>query len=325
MTRVLITGTGGPAGVAILRSLARRDDVEIFSADMDPYASGLYLVPAERRRLVPAGASPEFGDALLELCRALSIDVLFPTVDVELPVVAARRADFLSVGTRFASPAAATLDVCLDKHLLAQRCQGVVPVPRTELLSPAAAADRQFPVIVKPRRGAGSRGIQLIATAEELRALGTDDSRLVQDHLPGDEFSVDVISDLDGHVIAAVPRSRLRVDSGVAVAGTTLHDPELEGAARAVAAAIGLTTVANVQLKRDVDGRAALLEVNPRFPGSMPLTVAAGVDMPSLTLDLVLGKPVPQHLDFRELAVVRYLEDIFFDPDELVRASAVPT
>lgn len=47
MTRVLITGTGGPAGVAILRSLARREDVEIVSADMDPYASGLYLVPPE--------------------------------------------------------------------------------------------------------------------------------------------------------------------------------------------------------------------------------------------------------------------------------------
>lgn len=320
MTRVLVTGSGGPAGVAILRSLARRSDVELFSADMDPHASGLYLVPAGHRRLVPAGAAPEFGDLLVELCRTLSIDVLFPTVDVELPVVAARRDDFLAVGTRTASPSADTLDVCLDKYLLAQRCQGVIPVPRTELLSPAAAVGREFPVIVKPRRGAGSRGIALIGSEQELLALGTDDSRLVQDHLPGDEYSVDVISDLDGHVIAAVPRLRSRVDSGVAVAGRTVRDAELEEAARAVAAAIGLTTVANVQLKRGLDGRAALLEVNPRFPGSMPLTVAAGVDMPSLTLDLVLGRPVPPHVDFRELAVVRYLEDIFFDPAELVQS-----
>lgn len=324
MTRVMITGTGGPAGVAILRSLQKRGDVEIVSADMDPFASGLYLVPPELRRLVPAGKADGFVDAVLQLCRELSVDVLFPTVDVELPLIAQRRAEFAAAGVRVASPELATLDVCLDKYQLARRCQQVVPVPRTELLGPAAAEGRQFPVIVKPRRGAGSRGIHLVRTREQLLALGTDQDQLVQDYLPGDEFSVDVLCDLQGSVIAAVPRSRDRVDSGVAVAGRTVRDPELEGAARAVAAAIGLTTVANVQLRRDPDGRAALLEVNPRFPGSMPLTVAAGVDMPSLTLDLVLGVPVPPAVDFRELAVVRYLEDVFFDPADLVRQHPLP-
>ena len=79
----------------------------------------------------------------------------------------------------------------------------------------------------------------------------------------------------------------------------------------AVARAVGLTSVANVQLKRDADGVPALLEVNPRFPGAMPLTIAAGVDMPSLVLDDVLGRDLPRHLDFAEIANVRYLEDVF--------------
>ncbi|HEY4991968.1 MAG TPA: ATP-grasp domain-containing protein, partial [Nakamurella sp.] len=78
-----------------------------------------------------------------------------------------------------------------------------------------------------------------------------------------------------------------------------------------------LTTVANVQLRRDRVGRAALLEVNPRFPGAMPLTIAAGIDMPSLTLDAVLGRPVPESLEFREIAVVRYLEDVFLPMSEI--------
>lgn len=315
---VLVTGAGGPAGVAVIRSLLRRGGIRVVAADMDAYASGLYLVPRSDRRLVPPGLAADFGDRLLALCADEQVDVLFPTVDVELPVIAHRAAEFAERGVRLASPSLETLTVCLDKLLLAERCAGVLPVPRTELLSPAAAEGRHFPVIVKPRRGAGSRGIQLVSTAEELIALGSDDTRLVQDYLPGEEFSVDVIADLDGSVIAAVPRSRLRVDSGVSVAGRTVRDPELSSAARAVAVAIGLTTVANVQLKRDADGQAALLEVNPRFPGAMPLTVAAGVDMPSLTLDLVLGRPVPARVDFQELAVVRYLEDVFLDPLEIV-------
>lgn len=320
---VLVTGAGGPAGVAVIRSLLRRGGIRVVAADMDAYASGLYLVPATDRRLVPPGLADDFGDRVLALCRDERVDVLFPTVDVELPVIARRAPEFAEHGTAVASPSLETLTVCLDKFLLAQRCAGVLPVPRTELLSPAAAEGRDFPVIVKPRRGAGSRGIQLVESAAELLALGTDDTRLVQDHLPGEEFSVDVLAGLDGSVIAAVPRSRLRVDSGVSVAGRTVRDPELESAARAVAVAIGLTTVANVQLKRDSAGRAALLEVNPRFPGAMPLTVAAGVDMPSLTLDLALGRPVPARVEFQELAVVRYLEDVFLDPSEILDGATV--
>lgn len=312
MTRVLVTGAGGPAGVAVIRSLLRRGDVEVYAADMDRWASGIYLVPPERRRLVPAGLAPHFVDTVLELCAADGIDVLYPTVDVELPRIAAQRERFTQVGTRVASPELRTLETALDKLTLARACAHVAYVPRTELVgTPQAVSGWQFPVIVKPRRGAGSRGVRVIATAAELDAVHDDEDLLVQELLPGEEFSVDVFADLDGHVVAAVPRSRLRVDSGVAVAGVTVQDERLVAAATAIAEAIGLTTVANVQLKLTADGTPGLLEVNPRFPGAMPLTIAAGVDMPSLVLDAVLGLPVPRHVEFVEVANVRYLEDVF--------------
>ena len=316
-TTVLVTGVGGPAGISVIRSLLARRDIRVIAADMDRFASGLYLVPPEQRVLVPAGSSGEFLPVLLDWCRSFGVDVLFPTVDVELPIIAALRGEFSAIGVSVASPSLSTLEVCLDKLSLAERCAGVLPVPRTEVLGPAAAIERRYPVVVKPRRGAGSRGISFVESEAELLALGSDDTRLVQDMLPGAEFSVDVFADLSGHVVAAVPRSRLRVDSGVSVAGATLHDEELEQAARRVATAIGLTTVANVQLRRDREGRAALLEVNPRFPGAMPLTIAAGIDMPSLTLDAVLGRPTPAALDFRDIAVVRYLEDVFLQMSDI--------
>jgi len=319
MTRVLVTGAGGPAGVAVIRSLARRDDVQVFAADMDRWASAIYLVPPERRRLVPAGRADDFVDVVAAMCREDGIDVLFPTVDVELPRLAAARDRLAEGGTRLASPELRTLDTALDKLTLARACARTVRVPRTELLgTPQAVSGWDFPVIVKPRRGAGSRGVRVVMSQAELDAVHDDEDLLVQELLPGDEYSVDVLADLDGNVVAAVPRARLRVDSGVAVAGVTVHDQGLVDAASAVARAIGLTTVANVQLKRDAAGEPALLEVNPRFPGAMPLTIAAGVDMPSLTLDAVLGRPVPARVDFREIANVRYLEDVFLPVDEIL-------
>lgn len=319
MTRVLVTGAGGPAGVAVIRSLVKREDTEVFAADMDGWASGLYLVRADRRRIVPRGASEGFVDSLIAMCREDSIDVLFSTVDVELPPLARRRDELLAVGTALAAPTYETLVTALDKFTLAERCTPVSKVPHTTLLNQEGVkGDWAFPVIIKPRSGAGSRGVRLIESRAELEALTLDDAIIIQEHLPGDEFSVDVLAGLDGHVIAAVPRSRERVDSGVSIAGRTVRRAELEETAGTVARAIGLTGVANVQLRYDSSGSPALLEVNPRFPGAMPLTIAAGVDMPSLLLDIVLGVPVPEHIEFAELANVRFLEDVFLDPSDIL-------
>ncbi len=320
MIRVLVTGAGGPAGVAAIRSLLRREDVEVYAADMDGWASGLYLVPAARRRLLPRAEAEGFADEVVERCARDGIAVLFATVDAELLPLADRRSDLERVGTVLAAPSRASLEFALDKFALVRRCAGRAPVPETALLDPAGIArDWTFPVIVKPRRGAGSRGVHAVADRAALEALEPDDRQLVQEFLPGAEYSVDVLA-VDDRIVAAVPRTRERVDSGVAIAGMTVRDPVLEETASAVALAIGLVGVANVQLRRNAAGVPMLLEVNPRFAGALPLTIAAGVDLPSLALDLALGRPLPERMAFAELANVRFLEDLFLDPAEILRS-----
>ncbi len=318
--RVLVTGAGGPAGVAVIRSLLRRDDVTVFAADMDGWASGLYLVPAEQRRLVPPGRDPEFVAALATLVEADRLDLVISTVDVELLALAERREELAPAV--LAAPPAETLRVALDKLALADRCAATGRSPRTVLAGPdALAVDWEFPVFAKPRQGAGSRGIRLVPDRAALETLPTDEGLIVQDLLPGEEYSVDVIADANGGIVAAVPRTRARVDSGVAIAGRTMRDPELEETAAAVARAIGLVGVANVQLRRDRAGRAMLLEVNPRFPGALPLTIAAGVDIPSLVVDLFLGETLPERVGFREVASVRFLEDVIVEVDEVLESA----
>jgi carbamoyl-phosphate synthase large subunit len=321
--RVLVTGAGGPAGVAVIRTLLAEPDIEVHAADIDPYASGLYLVEDGRRWLVPPGAAPEYVAEVRELCRAERIDVVVPTVDAELLPLARARAAFAADGAILASADEPVLATVLDKYRLVQACAGRVHTPRTALLDDDLdLASWTFPVVVKPRRGSGSRGFSVVESPEALAALGPDDTMIVQEYLPGDEYSLDVLADLDGRVVAVVPRERLRVDSGVSVAGRTLHDPELDTLARQVAAAVGLTLVSNVQCRRDRAGRAALLEVNPRFPGAMPLTVHSGVNMPRLCLAAVLGRPLPETVPHRDTVMVRFLEERFPEPAQLARPLA---
>jgi len=321
--RVLVTGAGGPSAVSIMKSLSRVDGVTLWAADIDANAAGLYLVPPARRLLLPRGDAPGFIDALLEWCRAESIEVVFPTVDQELLPLALSRDAFLATGVRPVLTDAAVLRDCLDKWRLYEACRGRLPLPRTALLDESfRAMDWELPVIVKPRTGSGSRDVTLVTDPAWFRAVDRGGSFLVQELLPGEEHSLDVLSAPTGDVIAVVPRLRLKIDSGVAVAARTLHDAELDALARQVAATIGLTWVSNVQSRRDADGRPRLLEVNPRFPGTMPLTVAAGVDMPAICLSMALGAPAPAPMGFHDVAMVRYLEERFLAPEEL---TAVPT
>ena len=120
--------------------------------------------------------------------------------------------------------------------------------------------------------------------------------------------------------MAAVPRERMKTDSGVAVTARTLHNEELIASAVRIAEVIGIRYVANIQFKRAADGVFKLLEINPRFPGSLPLTTASGIDMPKLMVDDVLGRDMPDGLlPFREIMVVRYWTEHYFDCSEWER------
>jgi len=312
--RILVTGVGGPSGQSIMKSLRTLDPpVDVLAADLDPYAAGLYLVPADRRFLLPRGDDPAFCDHLLELARRERADVVVPTVDSELLPVSERRADFAAAGAAVVVASPETLRTCLDKWALHQACVDHVRVPASVILDEHLDLDSVvFPVIVKPRTGSGSRGIHLIEDRAALAAIEPDGTNLVQEHLPGEEFSLDVIARADGRVIGVVPRERLKVDSGIAITGRTIRDEALESYGKRVAELIGLTTVANVQAKRAADGTWALLEVNARFPGTMPLTVAAGIDMPALAVREALGETLPDGpLAFAEVGMVRYMEELF--------------
>ncbi len=249
----------------------------------------------------------------MALAVSQDVRVIVPTVDDELLPLARMRSAFADAGITLVLPSEESLAACLDKVALAAACAGL-EVPRTELLVGTTDADSwNYPVIVKPRRGSGSRGVRTVASADELRAITPDGELMVQEFLPGEEYSVDVCADARGRVIAAVPRTRLRMDSGVSIAGRTVVSPALSGLARRVVARLGLSYVVNVQLRRDAQGVPHLLEVNPRFPGSMPLTIASGVDMPSLAVDAALGLFLPQDAPHRELLMVRHLTEVFIE------------
>jgi len=318
--RVLITGAGGPAGYSVLERLAEAmPELELHAADASPLASGLYLVGDECRHVVPRGDHPDFVAAIEALCREHAIGLVIPTVDSELLPLSVARARFTDLGTRVAVAEPMALRLCRDKLALTRTLARSIPTARSAPWRGShRAKDWTLPAVIKPRSGAGSRGVHIVRSQGQLAAIPPSEQDMIMEHLPGAEYSVDVFRNRHGVVIATVPRERMRVDSGVAIAARTLRDPELERFAALAVEAIDLTGVANVQFRRDDNGVPKLLEINPRFPGTGPLTTAAGVDMPTLCVRDAMRLPGPnQRMDFREIAVVRRWQNQFLDADTL--------
>lgn len=314
--KILITGAGGAAAISVWKSLAAEH--ELYMADLDPCAAGLYLVPAKQRLIIPAGHSPDFLPSLLSICQNQQIEVLIPTVDVELLPIAKHLTEFTNHGIKIPISSAKSLELCRDKYKLLTFCEDTGLCPSFFLLSENSNLETfPFPCFAKPRLGAGSRGAVTIQDKKALEQLPKDESYLIQELLPGEEYSVDVYIHSDSYPLAAVPRLRMKIDSGIAVACQTLHNPQLAEMALKIAKKTDLRYVANIQFKANTQGDFKLLEINPRFPGTLPLTAAAGIDIPKLMVKDILHEPLGSELlAFKELMVVRYWTEQFFDPNE---------
>jgi carbamoyl-phosphate synthase large subunit len=273
---------------------------------------------------VPRGDAANFADALLALCRTEKIDACISTVDAELAGLAARRSEFTAIGVQLVMADAVALALCRDKAMLIPAVAKLgVPVPSGGVWHGLDGLTEwaSYPAFAKPCKGSGSSGLMNINSPTDLALVPKDGSYLLQELLPHEEYSVDVYAQPETNgtvsVLAAVVRERMKTDSGIAVTARTRHLPALQSLASTVVEGLGLPYVSNVQFKRDARGEYKFLEVNPRFPGSLPLTAMAGIDIPKLMLHNLIGRKHPAVLlPYQEVMMVRYWTEHAVEPKQ---------
>jgi carbamoyl-phosphate synthase large subunit len=146
--------------------------------------------------------------------------------------------------------------------------------------------------------------------------LSSIDDPIIQEVLSGPEITIDVLLDLDGRPIHYVPRYRLRTLAGESIQGVTLeHDRDLESWIENLLEICGsLGAAGPLCLQAFLTDRGPVLsEINARFGGGFPLSLAAGGLHTIWLLDLMDGIPVPSRLGEYEsgLYMTRYYVEYF--------------
>ncbi|MBL7179816.1 MAG: ATP-grasp domain-containing protein [Desulfobacterales bacterium] len=173
-----------------------------------------------------------------------------------------------------------------------------IPTPKTWLVDDLMQLDDlaerlPYPVVIKPKSGSGAVGVSYPENAEELRARYPAIHRrfplpLIQEMIPreGPGYGVSILMDENGQVKASFVHKRLReypVTGGASTLRESVRRDDIRDMAVKLLKALDWFGVAMVEFKLDPrDGLPKLMEINPRFWGSLSLAVAAGVNFPYL-------------------------------------------
>jgi carbamoyl-phosphate synthase large subunit len=279
------------------------------AVDVDRNAPTLYK--ADRYALVGRIEEDGYIPSLRDLVRAHDVDVIVPLADMD-QLKLARARDELDALVLL--PDVDVVDRMSDKYAAHNLFEELGFDSPATYLPDEIPDDLEFPVLVKARRGYGSRHIHRAHDREglELELARTPVDSMVQQLCPGKEFSIDLICDLDGRCLNAIPRTMIESKGGESIKGMTVRDETLIDLARSLAEAIPLKGVATVQCFRGPDGKHRITDVNPRFGGAFPLPQAAGGRYPELVLALAAGeRPEPRVGEFREgVVMTRFLSHL---------------
>ncbi len=283
----------------------------LFAADMDPMSPA--LCEADISLTVPAVDDPHYIRVLLQLVRKHGIQAIVPLNDLELRHLSRNKGLFESLGARVVVSDPHVVEACEDKwHTYLFFRDNQIDTPLT-FKDPTLAREAlengrlRFPVVVKPRWGSASFGIELAHSYAEfdltcqllLNQLKRSnlpnawhfENLLIQEFIGGREFGMDVVNDLTGAFHVCHVREKLSMRSGETDKARSVSATPFRELATKISSRLGHHGNLDCDFIRR-DERVYMIEMNARFGGGYPFSHAAGARVPQAYTNWIRGHKV---------------------------------
>ena len=275
-------------------------DGKIYATDMQLTAPA--LVDADTAIQVPAIYSSEYIPSLIHIVKENNIKAVISLNDLELPILSKAKPELEALGAKVIVSDERAVKIAFDKWETVKFLEeSGLKSPKTYIDFEKAkkaleSGELKFPLVIKPRWGSASIGIDFPEDMEELELAyklqtirlkrtilaeaskdDIDHAVLIQERIPGKEFGMDVLNDFEGNYQGTFVRQKLQMRAGETDKAVSIIDEKFN----TIGEMIGQNLRHIGNLDCDVfehNGELYVLELNPRFGGGYPFSHEAGMD-----------------------------------------------
>lgn len=303
---ILVTGIGGNVGQGILRNIINLGyPVSLVGTNTERLSAGNHLCNSVH--VVPYAFDPGYITKMADICEKEKVDLIIPGTDYESYYLAVNQESLPPVA---ASPAD-TAYIFLDKYNTYEHfVRHDIPFAASSLPGQYQEQPKDKDIILKPRKGRGSRGITINPTNIE----GYDDNEyMVQKLYKGKEittaFYITRTNELLGHITLERTLSAGTTNTCIV---TTEYDKELEVIIRKIMRSLTVRGSCNIQSIVTGDGQIIPFEINGRISGTNSIRSNFGFEDVKYTVDEYLYDKAPETPVIKMGAAVRIIMDVIY-------------
>jgi len=306
--RALVDNANGGVALAVIRSLGKRG-IDVTAASSAPLALSFYSKYCKHRVLYtsPKENKNRYLKEMLEIVKKGNYDVLFTMRGYELEIISRHRGKFASY-VKIPLADHMILEKALDKYQTFKiAMENNITCPQTYPLidDPMKLADKlEFPIVIKPRKGEGAKGLAIVNSKDELKKYNKHQGYIVQEYIPYEEkYAVACIFNHDSKPRRACVLKYIRehpITGGVSTFAESVERADILKYALKLLKALNYYGVAEVEFVIDSrDKKPKLMEINPRFWGALAAAIAAGVDFPYLLYRMAIDGDIKPSFNYK--------------------------
>ena len=247
-------------------------------------------------------------------------DLVVPMVDFFATVLSEHKEELSKYATIYVNDWA-IYSRAIDKLQTMKACmENGIPCPRTALITNIDDFDDKgwsYPIVIKPRTSYGAKGFNVASNKKELfeHFVLTENKfgpSLIQEYIPQNDkqYQVELLIDSNGICKAFVLMDKVRwypLTGGSSTLNITVHDEDIKSICVKLMNVIGWRGYASLDVIRDPrDGKAKIMEINPRMNGTAKICFHSGVNLCKLILQDAFGDEVDDQSLYKDDVRLRY-------------------
>lgn len=295
---------------------------KVFAMDMSDTAPA--MVDADVAITVPSVYDINYIPSLIEIIQIHKIDAIISLNDLELPILSRHLKHLQSTGVKVLVSSESVIDIAFDKIKTFNFIKSIglkTPLTFTSLKEANDALKTNkitYPVVVKPRWGSASIGIDFPETYEELNLsfklqhiklkksiLNTvsqqdaNNAILIQENMNGQEYGLDIVNDFEGNYFGTFVRKKINMRSGETDKAISVIDDRFNKIGEIISSNLRHIGILDCDIFVS-NNEFYILELNPRFGGGYPFSHEAGINIAAIYIDWLFGeKDIKQHNKYK--------------------------